>query len=104
VVVRKVFTRHDDGSKTKWEEWQGEDIIAGNLYSVGEIYLKATRQDGGWKLLYRMGSDGIRLPQSINVVYQDQAKMKSGIWEFVDWARTNRMFLIKTHEQYCDSV
>lgn len=103
-LVKKIYTKVDNGSMSSWEEWDHKTIFDDSLFSIGQIYARVAKAGKCWRLFYRMGTDNIDLPNIFKIEYASKQSLVEGIDKFVDWAYDNQIRLIEAHERYCDKL
>lgn len=102
-LLKKLYTKLDNGSISNWEAWDGETIHSDSLFALGQLQARVIKERGDWRIFYRMGSDDIDNHPLFKEKFKDESAICEGLDRFMDWAYDNEIRLLEAHERHCDN-
>lgn len=99
MIVREIYYKPDNGSRSKWLPWPTGKLEQDHLYSCGEAYLHTSYTEKGWVLKYRPYFVNLSLPS----FFGEGLTYEQALWaivEFSEWVVSNRRDIVAQLESY----
>lgn len=101
-LKKDIYTKLDDGSCSRWELWDGALCENKRMYSGGWAYARAQKRGKKWRLVYRLGTSGLTLPDLFSKMFKTDIELVAAINEFAEWAFDSQVCIIAAQQRECE--